>query len=266
MGSFAYASTLSVQTNLPTVNKGGLFTATVLLNTESKSINTIEGSLVYNPVEFTPERINIGSSFISFWVDKPTKNDSGTIHFSGIVPGGISADKGEIFNVVFRANVIGNVSLSIDNAQLLLNDGQGTKDSATTIPAQFLVTHGNNTVETFTSTDTTPPEPFKIQLINDTALFDGAYSIVFSTQDKGTGVDHYSVCELLSKCEVAESPYKLKRQNIFYHIIVTAYDADGNKIISKLTSPWLYVAGIVLCFLILFIVFFVRRKIMHIKQ
>ena len=266
LGSIAYASVLSVQPSSLSVATGSSFTASVLLDSESKPINTIEGDLIYNKNNLVPEKIIIGKSFISFWVEKPNVINEGVIHFSGIVPGGVSVDKGELFNVVLKTNFQSTENLYISNANLFINDGQGTKDSATTPMVSVKVIDGfQGSVESSLPKDTTPPEPFKIQLVKDPSLYDGSYTIVFSTQDKGTGVDHYTVCELFDKnCTSAESPYLLKKQSPFYYIVVNAYDVDGNVTKSKIVSPWIYGIG----FSILGLVFvgFILFKIKQINK
>lgn len=249
----AYASTLSVNTNKTDVKTGGLFTANVMLDSTNVPINTIEGDLVYDHSMLTPERINIGDSFISFWVEKPSIKNTGSIHFSGIVPGGLTATNSEVFSVVFRAKVAGNTSITISNAALFINDGQGTKDEAIIKNKSIRIVAGVAGVnEVLDSTDSIAPEIFKITRTKDLAIFDNKYFVVFSTQDKESGVDHYTVCEYTKRnCEISESPYLLKYQNPFYRIIVIAYDGDGNAQEVILTSQWLIL--IIICLLLLII-------------
>lgn len=249
----AYASTLSVNTNKTDVKTGGLFTVNVMLDSTNVPINTIEGDLVYDNSMLTPERINIGNSFISFWPDQPTVTNSGVIHFSGIVPGGVMVAKAEVFSVTFRANFTGTTNINISNASLYINDGQGTKDNTTVKNQNITIVQGPaGFQEVLDFKDNRAPEIFKITRTKDIAIFDGKYFVVFSTQDKGSGVDHYAVCEYIRKnCTNSESPYLLKYQNPFYRIIVIAYDGDGNIQEVILTSPWLIL--IIICLLLLII-------------
>ncbi|MDP2812067.1 MAG: hypothetical protein Q8O32_00015, partial [bacterium] len=50
-----------------------------------------------------------------------------------------------------------------------------------------------------------------------------------STQDKGTGIDHYEVKEGYRLSVEAKSPYVLKNQNLDKEIVVKAIDRAGNE-------------------------------------
>lgn len=258
----AFASTLSLISDKSEIKTGGVFTSSILLDAQNAPINTIEGDLFFDQNLVKPEMVNIGNSFISFWVEKPTVNNTGKIHFSGIVPGGVNLLKGEVFRVVFRANNTGETNLSLNNVNLYINDGQGTKDSASIQNLNIKITQSEvGYFEEINKTDKTAPEIFKIVRTHDPSIFDNKYFAVFGTQDKGVGVDHYLVCEYLKKdCINSTSPYLLKYQNPFYRIIVTAYDTEGNTQEVILTSPWLFI--IIICLLILLIkcVYTVRRR------
>lgn len=258
----AFASTLSLISDKSEIKTGGVFTSSILLDAQNAPINTIEGDLFFDQNLVKPEMVNIGNSFISFWVEKPTVNNTGKIHFSGIVPGGVNLLKGEVFRVVFRANNTGETNLSLNNVNLYINDGQGTKDSTNIENVNIKITQGDvGYFEEINKTDKTAPEIFKIVRTHDPSVFDNKYFVVFGTQDKGVGVDHYLVCEYLKKdCINSASPYLLKYQNPFYRIIVTAYDTEGNTQEVILTSPWLFI--IIICLLILLIkcVYTVRRR------
>jgi len=65
---------------------------------------------------------------------------------------------------------------------------------------------------------------------------DGKYFLVFSTQDKGSGVDHYEVREgRFGGFSEVSSPYILKYQSLDKKIFVKAIDKFGNEI-KKLKS------------------------------
>ena len=263
IGTVTHAATLTLKTNAPTVSKDSLVTVTVLLDAESVPINTIEGDLVYNPQKMLPEKVSIGSSFISFWVEKPMVTSTGKMHFSGIVPGGVSTSNAEVFNITFKLNELGSQSVNLENVHLYINDSNGTEDKVKLLPASFVV---DDTVPVATEkpVDTKSPEDFKIVRTSDMSIEDGKYFIVFSTQDKGGGVDHYSVCEMFTSCVVSDSPYVLKKQNVFYYIKVMSYDADGNVTTSTLVSPYLLVLTAVfilgLLYLLIKLKFILRNK------
>ena len=91
--------------------------------------------------------------------------------------------------------------------------------------------------------DTEPPEDFTPAIVNDPNVFDGKYFLVFATQDKGTGVDHYEVREgRWGWFREAESPYLLKQQKISRDVYVKAVDSAGNERIAvipaRVHSAW----------------------------
>ena len=257
----AYAATLSVNLDKLTVKTGEVFTANLLLDTGGQSINTIEGDLKYDAKVLQAEVINIGNSFISLWIEKPNKETLGKIHFSGVVPGGISVKQGEIFRVIFRAKTIGNTNLLFANANLFINDGLGTKAETKIENKSIKITKGSIVINSvIISEDKTAPEKFSIVRTRDPSIFNNQWFIVFSTEDKDSGVDHYQVCELF-KCASAESPFLLKNQTPFYYIVVKAYDMNGNFTSSTLVSSWLILLSVLLFAVILYICFYLRKNL-----
>jgi len=250
----ALAVSLDLNADKNVLQQGDILTLVISLNTDGQSINTIEGDLKYDDNFIKPESVNIGGSFISFWVEKPDLKTSGIIHFSGIVPGGISAIQSEVFKVIFRAKNAGNTSLLLNNVNLFLNDGEGSLVPAKIINMNIKIIQRINTQNTLDliSGDKVPPEKFSIIRSQDSSLFDSKYFIAFSAIDKKSGIDRYQVCELL-KCISAESPFLLWNQTPFYHIVVKAYDMDGNSTSATLISPWF---ASLLVFLLLIVIIY----------
>lgn len=258
-----FAASLELNVEKNTIQTGEIFTATILLNTEGQSINTIEGDLKYDEKFFQIEAVNIGNSFISFWVEKPDIKTPGTVHFSGITPGGISALNSEVFKVMFRTLKTGNTSLLLNNVNLFLNDGQGSSVLAKIKNADMIINQGvnDNNPANFVFNDKIPPEKFNIIRTKDPTIFDGKWFIAFSTVDKGSGVDHYQVCELF-KCISGESPFLLNNQTPSYYIVVNVYDVNGNFSSSTLTSPWLIILLVfLLLVVIIYLCFYLRKKL-----
>jgi hypothetical protein len=246
------AANLDLNVEKNTLQEDEVFTLVLSLNTDGESINTLEGDLKYDENFFKMESVNIGGSFVSFWVEKPDIKTLGTIHFSGITPGGISSPKSEVFKVIFRTQKIGETIFSLKNVSLFLNDGKGTIVPVKIKDTNIKINQGKSTeiITDLISQDKVSPEEFTITRTNDKSIFDDKYFIVFSATDKESGVDSYQVCEFF-KCITAESPFLLKNQSPFYRIVVNAYDLNGNFVSSTLTSPWLIVLFIAL-FLALF--------------
>ncbi|OGI71005.1 hypothetical protein A3B84_02400 [Candidatus Nomurabacteria bacterium RIFCSPHIGHO2_02_FULL_35_13] len=258
------AAGLELNAERNTLQENEVFMLTVFLNTEGDSINTVEGNLKYDDNFLKAEIVNIGGSFISFWVEKPNLKTLETIHFSGIIPGGISTVKGEVFKIVFRTKKTGDTNLLLNNVNLFLNDGEGSLAPAKIINTNIKIIQGVNAQNTLDliSGDKIFPEKFNIMRSQDSSLFDNKYFIAFSTTDKNSGIDHYQVCELF-KCVKAESPFLLKNQTPFYHVKVNAYDMNGNFTSSTLISPWLILLTASLLSVIFIFGFYFYRRYLY---
>lgn len=124
---FAEAATLSASPSTGVYTTGSNFTVTVLVNTESKSINAAEGVLTYNPKELSVVSVNRNSSIFNLWVTEPTfSNSAGTINFSGGLPSGYAGSAGTVFTVTFKPILAGTPRISFTGGSVLANDGQGT--------------------------------------------------------------------------------------------------------------------------------------------
>lgn len=249
----AQASVVSVVSKNPKVKNGSSFVVSVSLDTERKQINTVEGDLVYDESIVIPDKILVGESFISFWVEKPQNTKNGIIHFSGIVPGGISVVSGKLFDVHFKSIKLGSTDISLSSLQVLLNDGEGTSDKVIVKNSKVEVTLDAPETETLLIDEGTPLS-FDILRARSPYIEDNKWFIAFSAQDKGSGVASYRVCELfVSDCVEAESPYVLKNQTMFFYIKVQASDVVGNTSSSHLVSLPLKIAFMGI-FLLIFVV------------
>ena len=205
-------------------------TISLILDTEGEKINAIEGDiLVFGDADIVD--IRDGASFVSLWTEKLSFKDN-SAHFSGIIPGGFNGT-GEVLSLVLRGAAEGNVSASLSNVSVFLDDGMGTEEVITT---QRVTLPVSASIQGETLLDTIPPEPFSVGLIN-VANGDGApvYALVFATDDKQTGIDRYEVQEIPQGGEMIEtgwheetSPYTLLDQSQKSTYSVRAYDNVGN--------------------------------------
>jgi hypothetical protein len=255
-----YAAALEVSVDKNPVNVNDQLTATVLLDTEGESINTLSGDLHYEKDVLNLESINIGGSFISFWIEKPENKAEGVVSFSGIIPGGISTNKGELFRAVFRAKKSGSANLLLNNINLFLNDGQGSaiiaKIKNSSVKINIGKSEGGNT-DTIQK-DNISPEKFAVMRAQSPSLFDNKWFVVFSTMDKESGIDRYQVCEFWN-CSSGESPFLLKNQTPFYYVVVKAYDLNGNSVSSHLISA--YLIALLSIFAVIVLLYLNRRRI-----
>ena len=215
------------------------FEVGVFINTDNEEINAIEGKIIFPQDLLEIKKINDGNSIINFWIEKPKSTSEGQISFSGIVPGGYNNSQGLILAVTFLSKKEGNGAIKFSGVKVLRNDGKGTEAPLTISDFQFSISNpsaGKPVPQTAIpkTEDLNPPEEFTPQIAADPAIFNGKWFLVFATQDKGSGVDHYEVCEGKRKCVTAESPYLLQNQDLDEAIIVKAIDKSGNEKVATL--------------------------------
>ena len=155
--SFAHASTSVYFTTDPsqikiqfdgagnaTTTKGGTFTIDLKISSD-KSINTIDGTLIYDKNKLSVKEVNTDSSLFSIWANPPHfDNSKGTITFTGGVPNGFTGNDGQVFRIEFSAKSEGQAKVDFqDIFSVYLNDGLGTQISPwmTPIALSIIPTH-----------------------------------------------------------------------------------------------------------------------------
>lgn len=229
------AAEFSIDTRVPHVGVGQRMEITVLLNTEGETINALEGK-VHLPAFLRIESIRDGNSLVSLWVERPNIQGN-EISFAGVVPGGWFGSSGEVFSIIATTNAVGNDEATFSNAHLLLHDGHGTSAKVRTAGLALSTDPNIQPLELVDDIeDREPPEPFIPLLGREPSIFDGAYFLVFSTQDKVSGIDRYEVLETAERLEderlgdwrTATSPYRINDQQLNSFIYVRAIDHAGN--------------------------------------
>jgi hypothetical protein len=232
-----FAAQVNFSSDSQNIRVGGQFEVGVFLNTDSEDINAVEGKIVFPKKLLELKEIRDGNSIINFWIERPGKRQAtsdiqqGEIIFSGIIPGGYMDKKGLIFSIIFQAAQEGQGSVEIRDIKVLLNDGKGTETNTAISNLQFVISEQAPAPQpaAVEKKDTDMPEAFEPIVASDPAIFGGKYFLVFTAQDKGSGIDYYEVCEAGKKCITVESPYLLQNQNIDKEIAVKAVDKSGNK-------------------------------------
>lgn len=221
------------------IQKGEQFEATIFLNSEGEYINAIEGKLLFPDELLELKEIRNGNTIINFWVERPRDESGSQIVFSGITPGGYVGEKGLIFSVIFQAHSVGSGIIEIGSVRALLNDGEGSEANVTISNLKFSISKQApiSQIQIIETEDIDPPEPFKSEVAQDSAMFGKKYFLVFATQDKESGIDRYEVCEGRLDCVITESPYLLLNQDLDEKIIVKAIDKSGNERIAILPPP-----------------------------
>ncbi len=208
------------------------FEVTAYINTEAEDINAVEGAIVFPDELLNVIEIREGSSIVSFWLENPDKVSRNRIEFSGIIPGGFGGLKGKVVSIVFSSKKEGEGIIGFENMGALLNDGVPTSALVSTSALRLSVSKDapSEDLGVFNvSEDTAPPEIFTpiVSLLPD--IKKNTYFLVFSTQDKSSGIDYYEVAEGNRRGKIIESPYKLRKQNLDVDIVVKAVDKSGNE-------------------------------------
>ncbi len=256
-------------------HQGDTFLVNLRIDTEAECVNTVEGNLSFSQEYLELLDFSQGGSILGLWLKNPDiSQGAGLVSFIGGIPGGncglVSGDPGQsnlLGKIIFKVKdqKLGEAKVEFQaSSKVLLNDGLGTPSKVTLKPATFEIISGvpsvpKNEWQTELSQDSVPPEPFVIEIHQDSSVFDGQYFIVFQTQDKQTGIDHYEVQEIppswtfknIKSETQAQSPYLLKDQSLSGIIIVRAVDKAGNEMISELPPThqpfsWLIIAVILI--------------------
>jgi hypothetical protein len=261
-----------------TFGPGDTFELDILINVDGDCVNTIDAYLEFPNDYMKVKNFLDGESIINLWLEKPNSlnlaeiNETGILNFAGGIPGGYC---GRIPGDPGRSNLLGKVIFEIpsfilsdneretlklkflDKTRILLNDGFGTADEVLVEPAEFVFSrqsiNASKEWQNEINADTIPPEPFIVELQQKEGIFDGQYYIIFATQDKQSGMDHFQVLEIRPEEEVgkknerkfwekwfeeereapawkiAEMPYRLTDQTLTSKIKVMAVDKAGNE-------------------------------------
>lgn len=240
------------------------------LNTEDEDINAVEGKIIFPEKLIEPKEIKDGNSIINFWIER-SKISRGEVLFSGIIPGGYLGKKGLILSVVFQSIEEGQGAVEVRDIKVLLNDGKGTETGVTISNLRFAISKQAPSTKPSLpeKKDIDMPEVFEPIVASDPTVFEGKYFLVFATQDKGSGIDHYEVCEGKRKCVVAESPYLLQNQSLDTEIVVRAIDKSGNERVVTVppqkARPW-YKDYAILAILIIAVIAYLIWKLLWRKR
>lgn len=248
----ASAASLYLDPAIGTYGPGDTFIETIRLNNEGDCVNAANVALSYPKESLRAVDFSRGDSIFSLWAVEPLiDTDRGTVVFAGGIPGGYC---GRIAGDAALSNVLGKVIFTVISATsknasiqfstssaVYLNDGLGTLAKLTTksstIGLQSVPTLSKNQWLDVVKDDTTPPQPFDVQVESTGGVFNGRYYIVFSTTDKESGLDHFEIYENGAWKKIT-TPYLLKTQSLLGvgDIQVRAIDKAGNVRVGTYTA------------------------------
>ncbi|MES3006027.1 MAG: cohesin domain-containing protein [Patescibacteria group bacterium] len=237
-----FAAEIRLDAHKSEVSSGDQFSIDVIIHSD-EPLNAVEGRLVFPTEQLVIKEIHEGNSVLNFWLEKPHVEIPGIVVFSGITPGGFSGANNKIFSVVFEAKNTGYASVALRDIKAMKNDGLGTVATLLIRDTVVSVKPGDSNFRREVFTDIEPPEDFTPTIENNSSIFDGKYFIVFTTQDKISGVDHYEVREgKWGWFRVSSSPYLLKYQGLDRNIFVKVVDKSGNERVvvldARQQTPW----------------------------
>ena len=236
------AATIYLDPNTGTYGPGDTFITEVRLDNEGECINAVHVAVSYPTDRLRAVDFSRGNSILNLWIKDPTIDTGrGMVEFMGGIPGGYC---GRIPGDPSLTNVLGRIVFSVvksdasqaeisvsSESEAYLNDGLGSRAQLTvrgsSVTLQSEKTDVGNPWIEEVGADTTPPDPFTIEVQSTRGVFGGRYYIVFSTTDKQSGMDHYEIFERGAWKPVV-SPYRLTDQSL-KDIQVKAIDKAGNE-------------------------------------
>lgn len=273
----AFASTVYLETAHADFFVGDTIVVDVKVDATDADINAIDGriSIEYPPDAASIQDISVSGSGFSLWANKPSLGeDLKTISFAGGVPGGLQRQDAILFKIALTLKNTGQITLSPVDVFVYLNDGKGTRNSAsvqnlaiTVLPQETGLTPIND-LDALISGDTTPPEPFEILAGQDDSVFDGKKFLSFSTIDGQSGVKYYEVREGGLPPIQSGGTYVLQNKDTTI-VVVVAYDAAGNareSIYEQTTSYRNIIVSVAFVLLLLLALFIVISKIKRKKS
>jgi len=280
IGGTVYAAELFFEPKIQEVGVGQEFQVSLILDPVGEEINAVAAKLSFPEDLVEVVEIRDGSSILTLWVEKPALQN-GKIAFAGIVPGGFigilgpyeEPKPGKILEVIMRTKDVGQGEFTIEEAQVLLNDGLGTPADFQASNFKLQASRDIEVVPIETFPDTIAPEPFTPEIAQHPDMFEGKYFLVFSATDKQSGISHYEIQEVKNgiretKWQRAESPYLLQDQALRSYIYVKAVDRAGNERIETIESQhpvrwhdnwWIWII-IILGSMIICIIWKILRK------
>ncbi len=239
----------------------------ILLDTEGKTLNTIEGTLGLKGAGFIVKDISVAGSELTIWPRKPSLSpDGSTVTFIGGNPSGINDGRAQLFTLFVHLGNPGVLTISHFSVFGYLSDGLGTKvtfkEHSNPISVLNALEKPFDAQFAVVSADNQPPEPFSVEILQDQTQNSGMKYAFFETTDKKSGIAYYEVVEGSREAVRSGTNYVLQNQSKEERLIVRAFDKAGNVRVSTYEDGqrfgWGWIAVIVVCIVILFLL---RKRI-----
>lgn len=256
---FVSAASLSFSPSAKLANPGDVIVVPIRLTiAKGECVNAGTISLVYPADRVSVETVGRGESIFPFWLNEHIDNTAGSAEFSVGIPGGYcgqaAGDTGAVdvvAKIAFQYKSSESVTVAFASSTIFaLADGTGTEAPLITTPLTIAKSGGATVRNEWlgeVAADHFPPEPFTPEIMRDITDEKSPFYLIFTTTDKQSGIDHYTVREedprifgfhvgssVRSQDIQAQSPYVLQDQALRSRIVVRAYDKAGNMIESIL--------------------------------
>jgi len=134
------ATNVYFKTDNANINKGDTFSVNLKISSD-KSINVIDGTLLYDNKKLFVKEVKTTDSLFLIWAKLPTfDNSKGKISFTGGVPEGFIGKDGQVLKITFQAVSDGTAKIDFqDIFSVYLNDGLGTEINPWMEPANLII-------------------------------------------------------------------------------------------------------------------------------
>ena len=261
---------------------GDIFMVDMKISSPDKSINVIDGTLIYDSGKLEIKEVSTGGSLFVLWPKPPVfSDDKGNLSFVGGTPDGFQGEEGKVLKIAFFAKSEGEAKIDfLDGFLVFLHDGKGTQINPWLRPLSLNILTRSPEIpvkdewQDLLEKDKTPPEFIEAIISSDPHIFDNQYFVSFFAIDKESGVSYFEIKEGERDFIRAESPYLLQDQSLKSVIQIKAIDKAGNERITEAeiavpTAPFyknvlFWIAGfLIIILLVMFYIFWrnFRRKI-----
>ncbi|MDE2031345.1 MAG: hypothetical protein KGI58_03770 [Patescibacteria group bacterium] len=232
------------------VGNGQYFTVAVYISTDSTPINSFDITISYPKDIVSFKGYKEDGSIKKMWIVSPVDSNN-SIHFVGIIPGGVDGvyDPTKtglqdilITKLIFSAKNNGQGDFNIVNSTVLKNDGQGTslphniKNTSITITQDAVPVDESSVISSNTTSDSNP-DPFTIKYIDSSFFSKTPDMIVFSANDKDSGIKKYQVKTSDNSWKDVSSPLPVVKGIIKSNLIIRAIDYNGNAKETQIEIP-----------------------------
>lgn len=247
------AATLSFSPKVRQANPGDVIVVPIRITTApGECVNAGTIALSFPADKISVQTIGRGESIFPFWLNEKTDNTLGAAEFSVGIPGGYC---GQAIGDTGAVDIVAKVAFQYKSSEpatvvfgsstmFALADGAGTPAEIITSPLVITKSASDTVRNEWIGEvvgDHFPPEQFTPEIMKDSTDEKSPFYLIFSTTDKQSGIDHFTVREedprtfgfhvgtsVRSDDVPAMSPFVLQDQALRSRIVVRAYDKAGN--------------------------------------